>query len=146
MRSNVIDVEVVAGAHSSPERLVARGGLVQTVFAIYTLMAILGAMAILIVQAVCSFAVLNYSRTRHPETRHWFRTFVAPLLGGPAMPGAVLLVVNMGNAAGTEAHSVILKATPYLVGAVALLGLGYTTYLDRYALLGRTVLEETHER
>jgi amino acid transporter len=151
--------------HGSPRV----AGLVQTVFAtavvvamglagkdpyngIYTLMAILGTMAILIVQAVCSFAVLNYFRIHHPETRHWFRTLAAPLIGGVAMLAVVvLLVVNMGNAAGTEAHSAILKATPYLVGAVAVLGLGYATYLkrrdpQRYALLGRTVLEETHER
>jgi len=119
---------------------------------IYTLLAILGTMAILIVQAVCSFAVLNYFRKNHPETRHWFKTFVAPLIGGIAMLGVVvLLVVNMGNAAGTEAHSAILKATPWLVAAVAVLGLGYATYLkrrdpERYQLLGRSVLEESHER
>lgn len=39
----------------------------------YVLLAILGTMAILVVQAVCSFAVLAYFRTHHPESRHWFR-------------------------------------------------------------------------
>ncbi|QLY29750.1 APC family permease [Nocardia huaxiensis] len=119
---------------------------------LYTLLAVLGTMAILLVQATTSFAVMNYFRTHHPETRHWFKTFLAPLIGGVAMLGVVLLlVVNMDTAAGAEADSLVLKATPYLVAVVALAGLGYATYLKRtdparYALLGRTVLEETHER
>ncbi len=151
--------------HGSPHI----AGLVQTVVAalivaamglagkdpytgIYTLLAILGTMAILIVQAVCSFAVLAYFRTHHPETRHWFKTLVAPLFGGLAMLGVVaLLIVNMSTAAGSEADSLLLRATPWLVAAVALTGIGYAQYLkrrdpQRYLLLGRTVLEETHER
>ncbi len=118
----------------------------------YVLLAILGTMAILVVQAVCSFAVLAYFRKNHPESRHWFRTFTAPLVGGVAMLAVVVLLVsNMGVAAGTESGSLILKATPWLVALVAASGLGYATYLkyrapERYALLGRTVLEETKER
>lgn len=66
----------------------------------YVLLAILGTMAILIVQAVCSFAVLAYFRTHHPESRHWFRTLTAPLVGGIAMLAVVVLLVsNMGAAA-----------------------------------------------
>ncbi|MER7838239.1 APC family permease [Streptomyces sp. NPDC096040] len=118
----------------------------------YVLLAILGTMAILVVQAVCSFAVLVYFRSHHPESRHWFRTFTAPLVGGVAMLGVVVLLVsNMGAAAGAESGSLVLKATPWLVALVAGGGLGYATHLrrrapERYALLGRTVLEETKER
>ncbi|MGY5044583.1 APC family permease [Streptomyces sp. 900105755] len=120
--------------------------------ALYVLLAILGTMAILVVQAVCSFAVLVYFRRNHPESRHWFRTFTAPLVGGVAMLGVVaLLVSNMGAAAGAESGSLLLKATPWLVALVAGTGVGYAQYLkwrspERYALLGRTVLEETRER
>lgn len=151
--------------HGSPHI----AGLVQTVFAAllvlafgiagkdpysgtYTLLAILGTMAILVVQATCSFAVLIYFRNNHPETRHWFRTLVAPLTGGIAMLAVVgLLVVNMGAAAGSESGSLVLHATPWLVGVIAIGGFAYAQYLkqrhpDRYTLLGRTVLEETHER
>ncbi|MCM6774043.1 APC family permease [Nocardia sp. CDC159] len=119
---------------------------------IYTLLAILGTMAILVVQSACSFAVLAYFRNHHPETRHWFKTLLAPLIGGLAMLGVVaLLIVNMSTAAGSEADSLLLKATPWLVAAVALIGIGYARYLKRrdprrYLLLGRTVLAETHER
>ncbi|MEU0004207.1 APC family permease [Streptomyces sp. NPDC006314] len=118
----------------------------------YVLLAILGTMAILVVQAVCSFAVLAYFRSHHPENRHWFRTFTAPLLGGVAMLAVVVLLVsNMGVAAGPESGSLVLKATPWLVALVAAAGIGYAQYLkrrspERYALLGRTVLEETKER
>ncbi|AKJ11832.1 amino acid permease [Streptomyces incarnatus] len=120
--------------------------------ALYVLLAILGTMAILVVQAVCSFAVLVYFRRNHPESRHWFRTFTAPLVGGIAMLGVVVLLVsNMGVAAGAESGSLLLKATPWLVALVAATGVGYAQYLkrrapERYALLGRTVLEETKER
>ncbi|OLZ64377.1 amino acid permease [Streptomyces sp. IMTB 2501] len=120
--------------------------------ALYVLLAILGTMAILVVQAVCSFAVLVYFRSHHPESRHWFRTFAAPLVGGIAMLGVVVLLVsNMSAAAGPESGSLLLKATPWLVALVAATGVGYALYLkrwapERYALLGRTVLEETKER
>jgi len=120
--------------------------------ALYVLLAILGTMAILVVQAVCSFAVLAYFRKNHPESRHWFRTFTAPLVGGIAMLAVVVLLVsNMGVAAGAESGSLVLKATPWLVALVAATGIGYAQYLkrrapERYALLGRTVLEETKER
>ncbi|MFI6867049.1 APC family permease [Nocardia sp. NPDC050406] len=119
---------------------------------LYTLLAVLGTMAILVVQSVCSFSVIAYFRDNHPETRHWFRTFVAPLVGGVAMLGAVvLLIVNMETAAGAEANSLVLRATPWIVAAIAIAGIAYAQYLKRrdparYALLGRTVLEETHER
>ncbi|MFJ1972454.1 APC family permease [Streptomyces sp. NPDC087903] len=118
----------------------------------YVLLAILGTMAILVVQAVCSFAVLAYFRSHHPESRHWFRTFTAPLLGGVAMLAVVVLLVsNMGVAAGSESGSLVLRATPWLVALIAVAGVGYAQYLkrrapQRYALLGRTVLEETKER
>ncbi|MFI6034250.1 APC family permease [Streptomyces sp. NPDC051315] len=118
----------------------------------YVLLAILGTMAILVVQAVCSFAVLAYFRSHHPESRHWFRTFTAPLLGGVAMLAVVaLLVSNMGVAAGPESGSRVLRATPWIVALVAVAGVGYAQYLKRrdparYRLLGRTVLEETKER
>ncbi|MEV5901651.1 APC family permease [Streptomyces sp. NPDC052127] len=118
----------------------------------YVLLAILGTMAILVVQAVCSFAVLVYFRSHHPESRHWFRTFTAPLVGGVAMLAVVtLLVSNMGVAAGPESGSLVLRATPWLVALIAVAGVGYAQYLkrrdpSRYLLLGRTVLEETKER
>jgi amino acid transporter len=119
---------------------------------LYTLLAILGTMAILIVQTLCSFAVIGYFRKNHPEDRHWFRTFTAPLLGGIGMLAVVvLLVVNLDTAAGTAAGSVFFKAIPWIVGLVFFGGLGLGLYLrfrrpERYDLIGRVVLEEAVER
>ncbi|MEU9117206.1 APC family permease [Streptomyces sp. NPDC048483] len=119
---------------------------------LYTLLAILGTMAILIVQTLCSFAVIGYFRTHHPEDRHWFRTLVAPLLGGAGMIAVVaLLVINMDTAAGEAADSLFFRAIPWIVGLVFCGGLGLGWYLKarqphRYEIIGRIVLEDAAER
>ncbi|MER6349734.1 APC family permease [Streptomyces sp. NPDC001595] len=119
---------------------------------LYTLLAILGTMAILIVQTLCSFAVIGYFRRNHPEDRHWFRTFTAPLLGGLGMIAVVgLLVVNLDTAAGTAAGSLFFEAIPWIVGLVFCGGLGLGWYLktrrpERYEIIGRIVLEDSAER
>ncbi|MET9514240.1 APC family permease [Streptomyces sp. NPDC002994] len=119
---------------------------------LYTLLAILGTMAILIVQTLCSFAVIGYFRKNHPEDRHWFKTFTAPLLGGIGMIAVVvLLVINMETAAGLAADSLFFKLIPWIVGLVFFGGLGLGLYLkakqpDRYAIIGRIVLEDAAER
>ncbi|MEU9032590.1 APC family permease [Streptomyces sp. NPDC048383] len=119
---------------------------------LYTLLAILGTMAILIVQTLCSFAVIGYFRKNHPEDRHWFKTFTAPLLGGIAMSAVVvLLVVNMKTAAGLAADSLVFTLIPWIVAAVFLGGLALGLYLklrapERYEVIGRIVLEDATER
>ncbi|MER6997363.1 APC family permease [Streptomyces sp. NPDC000410] len=119
---------------------------------LYTLLAILGTMAILIVQTLCSFAVIGYFRVNHPEDRHWFTTFTAPLLGGIGMIAVVvLLVLNMETAAGLAADSLFFKTIPWIVGAVFVGGLGLGLYLKakqprRYEIIGRIVLEDAAER
>jgi amino acid transporter len=60
---------------------------------LYVLMALLGTFAILIVQTLCSFAVIGYFRKNHPEARHWFKTFLAPLIGGVGMIVVVVLLI-----------------------------------------------------
>lgn len=119
---------------------------------LYTLLAILGTMAILIVQTLCSFAVIGYFRKNHPEDRHWFKTLVAPLLGGIGMTAVVvLLVLNMETAAGAAAGSLFFKLIPWIIGAVFLGGLGLGLHLkyrapERYEIIGRIVLEDATER
>ncbi len=119
---------------------------------LYTLLAILGTMAILIVQTLCSFAVIGYFRKNHPEDRHWFRTFTAPLIGGIAMAAVVvLLLVNMKTAAGLAADSFFFTLIPWIVGVVFFGGLGLGLWLkfkapDRYEIIGRVVLEDAAER
>jgi amino acid transporter len=119
---------------------------------LYTVMAVLGTMALLIVQALCSFAVIVYFRKNHPESRHWFRTLVAPGLGGLGMIAAIyLLVTNLDTAGGGAAHDLVFKLIPYLVGAVFLGGIAYGLYTKtknpaKYEILGRIVMEDAQER
>lgn len=121
---------------------------------LYTLLALLGTMAILIVQTLCSFAVVGYFHVqgRHPETRHWFRTLVAPLIGGVAMAGVVvLLAINKDTAAGAAADTLLFRLIPYLVIGTFLGGIGLALYMknrrpDRYARMGRVILEDAAER
>lgn len=121
---------------------------------LYGLMALLGTTAILIVQALAAFAVIAYFHVgkHHPETANWFRTFLAPLLGGIGMLYVIyLLVKNMTFAAGTAAGDWVFTSIPWVVGVVGIGGIALAVYLkysapQRYSELGRIVLEESHER
>ncbi|MFJ4190681.1 APC family permease [Kitasatospora sp. NPDC089509] len=121
---------------------------------LYTLLALLGTMAILVVQTLCSFAVVGYFHVqrRHPETAHWFRTLLAPLVGGVAMGAVVaLLVADRGAVAGAAAGTLVFRLIPYLVIGVFLVGIGTALVLRRvrpelYARMGRIVLEDAVER
>lgn len=121
---------------------------------LYALMAILGTMAILIVQALTSFSAISYFHVLkvHPETANWFRTLVAPLIGGVGMIYVTwLLISNASFAAGAAASDIVFKATPWIVIAVGVLGLAYAIVAKyfapaKYEIIGRIVLDDTHER
>ena len=119
---------------------------------LYTLLAILGTMAILIVQTLCSFAVIGYFRNHHPESRHWFRTFAAPLTGGIAMLYVVyLLLDNMTTAGGSFAGTLFFDLIPWIVGVVFFGGIGLSLWLktsrpEAYERIGRVILEDAAER
>ena len=62
-----------------------------------------------------------------------------------------LLIDNLDFAAGAASGSPVFKATPWIVLGTFLLGLVVAlvvrfTNPDRYALIGRVVMEESHER
>lgn len=124
-------------------------------FHIYTLLAILGTLAILIVQTLCSFSVISYFhvRKKHPETANVWRTLLAPLAGGLMMAYVVLLLLqNQKAAAGDKAaSSAFYTAIPWIVGGTIVLGVSLALYLklrnpEKYALIGRVVMEDTVER
>jgi amino acid transporter len=117
-----------------------------------TLIAILGTLALLVVQTLCSFSVIAYFRRNHPESRHWFRTFTAPLLGGLGMLAAIwLLVANLDTAAGAASKVLFFRFIPPIVGTVFLAGIGLALYMrsrhpERYELMGRLIVADTQER
>lgn len=120
----------------------------------YTLLAILGTMAILIVQSLCAFSVISYFHIRknHPVSKHWFKTLVAPGLGGIGMLYVVyLLWEHKDAAAGTASGTLLFKLTPWIVVGVFVLGAAMATYFKlrdprRYELIGRIVFEDSEVR
>jgi amino acid transporter len=121
---------------------------------LYTLLAILGTMAILIVQSLCAFAVVSFFHVRknHPVSKHWFRTMIAPLLGGIGMLYVVyLLWEHKETAAGAAAGTLLFKLTPWIVVGIFVLGAALATYFKfrdarRFELIGRIVYDETQVR
>ncbi|MER7503934.1 amino acid permease [Nonomuraea pusilla] len=120
----------------------------------YTLLAVLGTLAILIVQTLCSFSVIGYFhvKKKHPETASWWRTLLFPLAGGLSMAYVVLLLFqNQEAAAGDAAKTLFFTLIPWITLGFAALGAGLAIYLKlrdpaTYAIIGRIVLEDTVER
>jgi amino acid transporter len=121
---------------------------------LYGLLAILGTMAILIVQSLCAFAVIAYFHfhKNHPSSAHWFKTFLAPLLGGIGMLYVVyLLWVHKDTAAGAASDTLLFKLTPWIVVGLFVLGGAMALYFKlrdprRYDLIGRVMYEDAEVR
>ncbi|MCG7593834.1 APC family permease [Mycobacterium sp. PSTR-4-N] len=119
---------------------------------IYGLLALIGTAAILLVQAICSIAVIWYFWVRKTHRGNVITTLVCPLLGGVAMAYVVwLLWDNRAFAAGYAANSLVFKNAPFFILAVFVIGIAYALWLryakpDTYAEIGRTVMEDAHER
>jgi amino acid transporter len=121
---------------------------------LYGLLAILGTMAILIVQSLCAFAVIAYFHfhKNHPSSAHWFKTFLAPLLGGIGMLYVVyLLWVHKDTAAGAASGTLLFKMTPWIVVGLFVLGAAMALYFKfrdprRYDLIGRVMYEDAEVR
>jgi len=120
----------------------------------YTLLAVLGTLAILIVQTMCSFSVIGYFhvKKKHPETASWWRTLLFPLLGGLAMAYAILLLLqNRETSAGPAANTTFFTLIPWIPLALAAAGTALALRLkyrdpDKFATIGRIVLEDAVER
>jgi amino acid transporter len=118
----------------------------------YGLLAILGTMAILIVQAITSLAVIWYFHVKKVQPGNILTTGIIPAVGGLGMAYVVwLLLDNIEFAGGAASDSPFFKAIPWLVIGTFVLGLiGVLVLRARspqvYRAIGRTVMEETHER
>ena len=119
---------------------------------VYGLLALIGTAAILLVQAICSAAVIWFFWVKKTHRGNVITTLLCPLVGGLAMLYVVwLLWDNREFAAGLAAKSDVFKAAPYMILAVFVIGLGYAVWLRTtkpavYAEIGRTVMEDAHER
>lgn len=118
----------------------------------YGLLAILGTMAILIVQAITSFAVISYFHVKKAAPGNMLTTGIIPAIGGIGMLYVVwLLLDNLDFAGGVAAESPFFELIPYLVIGTFVLGLLGVLLLrsrsrDVYDSIGRTVFEEASVR
>lgn len=118
----------------------------------YGVLAVLGTMAILLVQALCCFAVIWYFQVRRVHPGNIVTTGIVPALGAIGMLYVCyLLFSNLSFAGGLAAHSTLYKSIPYIVGVTALIGVLGCLWIrardpETYSRIGHTVLEEAHER
>jgi amino acid transporter len=135
----------------------ASGNLVDTPALVpyvnaYGLLALIGTAMILIVQTICSAAVISYFAVKKTHPGNWFTTVVSPLIGGAGMVYALsLLWQNREFAAGLGAGSKVFTLMPVYILLTLAVGIGYGFWLrakhpDTYAEIGRTTIEEAHER
>lgn len=108
---------------------------------------LLGVLGILAVQAIVSVAIIRYFLTQARDGFHWWRTMVAPIIGGLAQAGACYLLVS-NRATLTGAGDVFfVKAIPWVVLIVFLGGCGLAVWMktsaeDRFARIGSLEHEE----
>ncbi|HWI72337.1 MAG TPA: APC family permease, partial [Baekduia sp.] len=109
---------------------------------------LLGVLGILAVQAIASFAIIRYFLTQARDGFHWWKTLLAPVIGGIAQIGACyLLIDNRGALAGAE-DVFFVKYLPWFVLATFVAGMLYAVYLrasstDVYSEIGSFEQDDT---
>jgi amino acid transporter len=111
---------------------------------LYGLMAVMGVVTILCVQALVSVAIIVYFRKHHSEDAHWWTTLVAPLISVVGQLAVVYLAIKHLSflATGVSWVNYLL----YIDLAVFLIGVGYAFYVKtndraKYETIGRLVNE-----
>lgn len=101
-----------------------------------TYVPLFGVLGILLVQALCSVAIVRYFLTEARDGFHWFKTLVAPLVGAAAMVGAIyLLIANRADLSGAGSTPFI-KYLPWEVLLTFIVGIGIGVY---YRIFDRPV-------
>ncbi len=119
---------------------------------IYTVPSLVGTAFILVVQVLCSLAVIGFFWKKKVHKGSVLSTLVAPLIGAAGMVYVlVLLFKNLAFAAGFQSGALMVKYLPYEIAGTLLLGLLYAYWVKAkhpatYDEIGRTTLEEAHER
>jgi amino acid transporter len=116
----------------------------QAYLQLYGLMAVMGVIIILAVQAVVSIAIWNYFRTQHPEEHHIWKTTVAPLISFVAQAVVLYLLFKNIKFLGSGYHYANYLGPIDLV--VFIIGLGTALYFKsrdpaKYEAAGRLVNE-----
>jgi amino acid transporter len=111
---------------------------------LYGLMAVMGVIIILAVQALVSLAIFNYFRTHHTAEHHFWRTMLAPAISFVAQ--AIVLYLLFENLELIGSGYDYAKLLGPIDAAVFLVGLAGAFYLKRrnqprYEAIGRFVNE-----
>jgi hypothetical protein len=111
-----------------------------------TYVPLMGVLGILFVQALCSVAIVRYFLTEARDSFHWWRTLVAPIVGGVAMIAACYLLIANRAALSGAGGVLFIQVIPWAVAAVFLIGIGVGLYLrridaERHSSIGRLVYE-----
>lgn len=117
---------------------------------LFVLVAILATLCLLIVQTMSSVSTIVYFHVKgeHPETAHWWRTLVAPAVGGAGMLFVIYLMTsNMSAAAGAASETLFFKMIPWIVavlffGSMIVAAVWRSTSPARYARIGSTVFDD----
>jgi amino acid transporter len=116
----------------------------QAYLELYGLMAVMGVIVILAVQALVSVAILRYFWLNHGSEVHWWSTVLAPIISfvGQAIV-LFLLIQNFGFIAGTFRLANFLLPLDVVIFAV---GIGLAFYIksrqpEKYKTLGRLIHE-----
>jgi amino acid transporter len=108
---------------------------------------LLGVLGILAIQALVSFAIIRYFMQNAPEHGHWWKTKLAPLIGGLAQIGACYLLIKYRADLSGAGDNWFIKYLPWFVLAIFLIGIGMALYWrssnkEKYAAIGRFVHED----
>jgi amino acid transporter len=113
---------------------------------------LLGVLGILVVQAIASFAIVRYFLTQAKDGFHWWKTLVAPVVGGIAQVGACYLLIDNRDALSGAGDVFFIKYLPWFVVVGFGAGVAMALYLkakgsDRFALIGSFAEDdpEVHE-
>jgi amino acid transporter len=103
----------------------------QAYVAIYTMLAILGTMLLLVLQAVVSIAILLYFRRHHAEDANIFATTIAPIIAFLAQLYLVyLLIGNLSTFGGVGSFG---SNIPWIGAAIIVIGLIWGFALKKLA-------------
>ena len=114
----------------------------QAYLQLYGLMAVMGVIIILAVQAIVSVAVWNYFRVHHPDEQHWWRTMLAPAISFVAQGIVLYLLFKNLSFLGSGYHYAnYLGPIDAGIFALGLAGAFYLKQRDRtrYEAVGRLI-------
>jgi hypothetical protein len=117
---------------------------------LFVLVAILATICLLTVQTMSSISTVMYFHVKkeHPETANWWRTLVAPVVGGAGMLYVIyLMATNLQAAAGAASGTLFFKSIPYIVAVLFLGSMALAIYWrsakpQLYNRIGATVFDD----